>query len=163
MPKECWGRLGLDFFRLLPLPGRVKWRLIWLASPKTIFVACALIRASDGRLLMLRGRAADEWELPGGHVERHESADEALRRECREELGLGLTSMQFLGVFPSQKHLTQCAVFRCCLEPGAIHLSAEHRTYRHLLDEEVPYGIRLLIAAAERAHARCADMNRGEC
>lgn len=35
-----------------------------------------------------RATYPDCWDLPGGHVEPGESAAEAARRECREELGI---------------------------------------------------------------------------
>lgn len=40
----------------------------------------------DGKLLFVRERS-DTWDLPGGGLEHGESIAEALRRECREELG----------------------------------------------------------------------------
>ena len=40
----------------------------------------------DGKLLFVRERS-NTWDLPGGGLEHGESIAEALRRECREELG----------------------------------------------------------------------------
>lgn len=40
----------------------------------------------DGKLLFVRERS-DTWDLPGGGLEHGEGIAEALRRECREELG----------------------------------------------------------------------------
>lgn len=55
-----------------------------------IVVGAALVE--DGRLLAARRSApvelAGRWELPGGKVEPGETADEALARELREELGV---------------------------------------------------------------------------
>jgi 8-oxo-dGTP diphosphatase len=54
-------------------------------------VVAALVRDSDGRVLLTRRRADQPmpnlWELPGGKVEAGESPEEALAREIAEELG----------------------------------------------------------------------------
>lgn len=39
--------------------------------------------------------------LPGGFVDFEESAEEAMVRECREEMGMELKEMQFLCTFPN--------------------------------------------------------------
>jgi 8-oxo-dGTP pyrophosphatase MutT (NUDIX family) len=43
---------------------------------------------AGGRVLLQRVAGIDFWFLPGGRVEMLESAQEALRREIREELGI---------------------------------------------------------------------------
>lgn len=45
-----------------------------------------LIYDNNGKLLFVRERS-DTWDLPGGGLEHGEGIAEALRRECREELG----------------------------------------------------------------------------
>ncbi|NQD95636.1 Nudix family hydrolase [Pseudomonas sp. CrR25] len=59
---------------------------------KRIHVAAAVIRGTDGRILIAK-RADDQhqgglWEFPGGKVEAGESVREALTRELEEELGI---------------------------------------------------------------------------
>ncbi len=54
-------------------------------------VVAALVRDSDGRILLSRRRADQPmpllWEFPGGKVEEGEAPTDALRREVQEELG----------------------------------------------------------------------------
>src|SRR4030095_14160103 len=59
-----------------------------------IRVVAAVIERDDGRILIGQRRAHDssplKWEFPGGKVELGESAEQALARELREELGATL-------------------------------------------------------------------------
>jgi len=63
-------------------------------APERRLVVAAVIRRDDGRYLLARrppGRAmAGLWEFPGGAVEDGETAEAALARELREELGVGV-------------------------------------------------------------------------
>lgn len=63
-----------------------------MATPISIVVA-ALVR--DGLVLMvhrqpLRRWYPDCWDLVGGHVDPDETPCQAVRRECREELGISI-------------------------------------------------------------------------
>ena len=62
-------------------------------------VAAAIVR--DGKVLAARrsapSRLAGGWEFPGGKIEPGETLVEALVRECREELGVTVTTGRRLG------------------------------------------------------------------
>lgn len=64
--------------------------------------ACALLEDAEGRLLL--GRRAVEpyqgrWDVPGGYLEEHEHPLDGLRRELREETGLEIEPLEFVGVW----------------------------------------------------------------
>jgi 8-oxo-dGTP pyrophosphatase MutT (NUDIX family) len=50
--------------------------------------AGALLRDRAGRVLIVHPTYKDDWEIPGGTLERDESPLAACRREVQEELGL---------------------------------------------------------------------------
>lgn len=60
----------------------------------TVHVAVAVIAEPRGRILLARRRddahQGGLWEFPGGKLDPGEGLAEALARECREELGIGL-------------------------------------------------------------------------
>ncbi len=60
----------------------------------TLGVRALLVSA--GRVILVRHTYAPGWYLPGGGVERGESAAEALEREVREEAGVRLTGTPLL-------------------------------------------------------------------
>jgi ADP-ribose pyrophosphatase YjhB (NUDIX family) len=77
--------LALRIFRRLPAP--VRRALVRAGTPNFTVGAVCLIRRDD-TLLMLRQPHRVGWSLPGGLLDRGESAAVAVVREVREELGL---------------------------------------------------------------------------
>jgi 8-oxo-dGTP diphosphatase len=96
----------------------------------TIKVAVAVITDEDERILVtqrsLNNSQGGLWEFPGGKLESDETAEQALIREVREELGVEVLSYAYLGEhchqYPSKKiqliifHVTEFAGKPTCLE-----------------------------------------------
>ena len=70
-------------------------------TPRSIKVAAAVVWR-EGRVLLTRrppgGPFGLKWECPGGKLESGESAEQALVRELREELGVGSVTQGTLAV-----------------------------------------------------------------
>jgi NADH pyrophosphatase NudC (nudix superfamily) len=70
----------------------------------TAAAVAALITDDQGRLLVVV-RAEEPkkgtWDLPGGFADPGESAEEAVRREVKEELGLEVTATRYLCSYPN--------------------------------------------------------------
>ena len=64
---------------------------------KMIEVLVRGVCVKDGKLLVCQSKGAGNTYLPGGHVEWKERAEESLKREIGEEMGLHAQVGRFLG------------------------------------------------------------------
>ncbi|UCH62254.1 MAG: NUDIX hydrolase [Fidelibacterota bacterium] len=65
--------------------------------------AVTVVAVRDGKILLVRRAVAPaegQWCLPGGFMELRESAEEAARRELREETGLAVSNLTFMAICP---------------------------------------------------------------
>ncbi|MEY4731414.1 MAG: pyrophosphatase [Candidatus Parcubacteria bacterium] len=66
-------------------------------------VVTGILHDDQGRILLVR-RAKEphkgKWDTPGGFVETGESAENALRREIKEEMGIRLGALAYVASFP---------------------------------------------------------------
>jgi 8-oxo-dGTP pyrophosphatase MutT (NUDIX family) len=93
------------------------------ASPRIIRIAAALLIGPDGRTLLVRKRGTAAFMQPGGKIEPHEQAVQALARELEEELGLLIdpARAQYLGPFSAPAanepgYVVQAELFQLTIE-----------------------------------------------
>lgn len=62
-----------------------------------------IVFVKDNKVLLVqqaKPSARGLWCLPGGHVEEGETAEQAAVREAREEVGVDVIDIKYLGLFP---------------------------------------------------------------
>lgn len=80
----------------------------------TSAAAAALIFNPEGKLLLTRRAVSPHigmLDLPGGFIEPMETAEEAIRRELKEELGATVQSMEYFCSFPNEYPYSGITVF----------------------------------------------------
>lgn len=87
------------------MPDYIKWIRSKIGNEMAIFVfANACIINKKNEILLQRRSEENAWGLPGGALELGESAEEALRREIKEETGLEIKIEKLLGVYTKYFH-----------------------------------------------------------
>lgn len=65
----------------------------------------ALVRDTDGKILMIRRTDNDKYSIPGGGLEVGETPSQAVVREVSEETGIDVTVTGLVGVFSNPDHV----------------------------------------------------------
>jgi ADP-ribose pyrophosphatase YjhB (NUDIX family) len=105
--------------------------------------ADAAVFDDNGRIL-LQLRADDgAWCLPGGFAEPNESPRETAIRETREETGLSVEPIDFIGVYTRKPgvygpHCLVIHVYLCTVCSGGLEVSHEGTDVRYWSIDEVP-------------------------
>jgi ADP-ribose pyrophosphatase YjhB (NUDIX family) len=120
--------------------------------PRKRAIAQMLVRDPEDRVLLCRLTYKDDWDLPGGVVEVHESPQLAVSREVAEELSLDIKadSLLLTDWLPSWKGWDDAL---CLVFDGGVHDAS-------LLQKVVvqPREIRAAeFCTLEQVHERCAD------
>ncbi len=96
-------------------------------------MAAALI--DDGRVLAARRVTPPGWEFPGGKVEVGEDPQQALVRECREELAIEIECGARLAVAADDRITLQ--LWQVRLVSGSIADSTDHDALRWVSTDEL--------------------------
>jgi 8-oxo-dGTP pyrophosphatase MutT (NUDIX family) len=91
-----------------------------------------------GRVLLVRRADNDEWEAPGGVVERDEDLLSALAREVHEESGFRVRPGRLTGVYKNMALGIVALVFRCTPDEGNASTSGETTAVRWVAPDELP-------------------------
>lgn len=119
----------------------IAYDLVLKLNPRKLGAHAVVVR-DDRRVLLLRSRYADTWQLPGGGVSASENLDTTVVRECREELGLDVAIEAMTGFYYQAFNSAYVGVFRCRIVTGEVKLSHEHSEYRWATVREVPDRLR---------------------
>jgi ADP-ribose pyrophosphatase YjhB (NUDIX family) len=134
----------------------------------SVSVAAVVVR-EDERVLAIRRRDNNEWQIPGGVLELEETAEAGLARETREETGLGVKPERLAGIYKHMRLGVVALVFRCALNgEGQETLSDETAEIGWLTAAEVQermpevFAIRVRDALADdgATHVRAHDGTR---
>jgi ADP-ribose pyrophosphatase YjhB (NUDIX family) len=98
----------------------------------------------DGRVLL--GRRAFEparglWDLPGGFLHEGELPEDALRRELREETGLEIEPVEWLGTWNADYdgRVVLCLTWRVHVTGGDLRAADDVEALRWFAPGEIPF------------------------
>lgn len=115
---------------------------------KTKYVLGFLFDELDIHKLLLIRKKRPEWQAGkcngvGGHIEPYETPDEAMRRECREETSLDVSSWQEFGSLSGEKFKIHLFVGQAKLENSTqttdeeVEIFGVFRSLRELCNQQI--------------------------
>ncbi|MBR3018851.1 MAG: NUDIX domain-containing protein [Clostridia bacterium] len=116
---------------------------------RTLIMPCSAVIIEDGRGNILLQKRVDDgkWGYHGGAIEIDESAEDALRREVREELNIEMDELRLQGVYsgPSYHHIYPNGDETSCID--IVYICGKYHGEMRLQPEEVRE-----VAWFDRAH-----------
>lgn len=122
-----WKQLASAIWRRLPKRAR-RVGVLMTQSRFTVTVG-AVIFDEQNRVLLLhhRFRPGNGWGIPGGFINPKEQAEDAIRRELREEIGLEVSQLEIAFIRTLQQYNQVEIIFRAnaCNEahPSSLEIS----------------------------------------
>ena len=86
----------------------------------------------NGKILLCKVKAKNNWFFPGGHVENGETVKEALARELQEEINVKPDSAEFIGInenkfiFQDEEHQEINIVFETRIFDTEVNCCEDH-------------------------------------
>ena len=112
-----------------------------LSSIPIACVAGVIRRRDEAVLCVKRSKepGAGKWTLPGGHIEYHETGEQAIIREVREETALVCRAAKFIGVYEyiEQDYHLIILIFDCKCDEGPIQPGDDANDVAWFPDEEL--------------------------
>lgn len=109
----------------------------------------ALVTDESGKLMLVTRGVEPNYgklDLPGGFIDPLESAEDAVKRELKEELGLKVKSLKYLGSAPNEYVFSEYTVFTLDMAFQVTADSLEHLKpmddildYKFYSEEELDY------------------------
>ena len=128
--------------------------------------ACAAVVLATGRLLLARRARppyAGMWDLPGGFLEAGEEPLGALRRELREEIGVGVRRVRLIGfvtdTYGPRGVVVLSAVYRVTPTSTRVRPADDVSEARWFRRREIPYR-RIAFPAVRRLIRRYLEGSR---
>jgi 8-oxo-dGTP diphosphatase len=112
----------------------------------------AAILVKDNRILIAKrgpdDRLADKWEFPGGKIESHETPEQCLKREMKEEFDIDVSVGEYLGssIYHYDHISIELLAFRTHWAGGEID-PKDHDEFQWISPEEL---VRFDFAPADR-------------
>ncbi len=130
----------LWLWQRLPVSGRARSMLYWLLGAKYAVGVQALVFDGAGRVLLLRHtyKGRYPWGLPGGGMERHETAPQTALRELREEAGLQGTIGGLIALERHPSRLMLELFYLCHAQGGQFRPNAEISDYGYFALSALP-------------------------
>ncbi len=102
----------------------------------------AAILINDGLILIAKRKAEDnlgeKWEFPGGTIEDGETPEDCLKREMKEEFGMGVSIDEYLGesIYHYDHGWIKLLAYRTSWESGNISAKV-HEDYKWVSNGEL--------------------------
>lgn len=108
----------------------------------------AILQNKKGEMLLAKRKyppKKDYWDLPGGFINLAETAEESARREIKEELGINVKILKYIGSFydfypyKDFNYATISFVFSSLLEDEKIQPKDDVSEVRWFQQDEIPF------------------------